>query len=586
MALDGLFLSFLKTELESLALNARVEKIYQPSPEELVMAMRGKNGHGKLLFSARANSPRVQFTNATPENPATPPMLCMLLRKHLSGARLVAIRQPGLERILFFDFDGSNEMGDAVRLTLCIEIMARHSNIILLNGDGIIIDAIKRVDLSTSSVRQVLPGLPYQLPPAQNKLDLTQCSPEEITAAIRKGSDIPLAKAIQQTLQGASPLICRELAHLCRAGDQRLTALEEDQWQRLSFHLKRLKDCLETHTGVPVMVSNEQGKPIDFSFMDISQYGLQGVTKVYASFSELLDRFFAEKDRLERTRQRAHDLLRVLANATERIARKLNAQQTELEACGNRETLKIYGDIINANLYRLDKGAPFYDLEDFYHENQPVRIPADPSLTPARNAQKYFKEYQKARTAESKLTNLIAEGKKELAYLDTVFDSLSRADTERELAEIKEELVQEGYLRMARANRKNRKAAALKPLLFTSSDGFAIMVGRNNRQNDRLTLHEAAKSDIWLHTKGIPGAHVIITAGGQDVPEATMEEAAQLAAYHSKARESSRVAVDYTVVKNVKKPSGAKPGMVTYENYATAYVTPDAALLQALKKSD
>lgn len=584
MALDGLFLSFLKKELEARTLEARVEKVSQPSPEELIIAMRGKSGHGKLLFSSRANSPRVQLTNVTPENPATPPMLCMLLRKHLSGARLVNIRQPGLERILFFDFDGTNEMGDAVRLTLCIEIMARHSNIILINGSGTIIDSVKRVDISTSSVRQVLPGLAYELPPAQNKLDLTQCGAQEIVSAMRGGKDMTLPKAIQQVLQGASPLICRELAHLCRADEQRISELSEDQWQKLAFHLKRLKTSLETEAGTPVMVSNEQGKPIDFSFTDISQYGSRGITRSYESYSELLDNFFAEKDRIERTRQRSHDLLRVLTNATERIARKLNVQRSELETCADRETLKAYGDIINANLYRLEKGMPFYDLEDFYHDYQPIRIPADPALSPARNAQKYFKEYQKSRTAEIKLTALIAEGEKELEYLDAVFDSLSRADTERELAEIKDELAQEGYLRAAKAGKKNRKPAALKPLEFVSSDGFTILVSRNNRQNDRLTLHDAAKSDLWFHTKGVPGSHTIIVCGGQAAPDSTITEAAMLAAYHSKARESSGVAVDYSTVKNVKKPSGAKPGMVIYESYSTVYVTPQAELAEKLKK--
>lgn len=584
MALDGLFLSFLKKELEARTLDARVEKVYQPSPEEIIIAMRGKNGHGKLLFSARANSPRVQLTNVTPENPATPPMLCMLLRKHLSGARLVAIRQPGLERILFFDFDGTNEMGDPVRLTLCIEIMARHSNIILINGSGTIIDSVKRVDISTSSVRQVLPGLEYRLPPAQNKLDLTQCGADEIVTAVRNGKDSALPKAIQQVLQGASPLICRELAHLCRAGDSHISELNEDQWQKLAFHLKRLKDSLKSSNGTPVMVSNEQGKPIDFSFTDISQYGSRGVTRTYEGFSELLDNFFAEKDRIERTRQRSHDLLRILTNATERIARKLNIQRSELETCANRETMKIYGDVINANLYRLEKGMQFYDLEDFYHDYQPIRIPADPALSPARNAQKYFKEYQKARTAEVKLTALIAEGEKELEYLDAVFDSLSRADTERELAEIKDELAQEGYLRAAKNGKKNRKPAALKPIEFTSSDGFTILVGRNNRQNDRLTLHDSAKNDIWFHTKNVPGSHTIIVSGGMEVPGETIMQAAMLAAYHSKARDSSGVAVDYTTVRNVKKPSGAKPGMVIYENYSTVYVTPQAELAEKLKK--
>ena len=585
MALDGIFLSFLKNELTDAVVNARVEKIYQPSPEELVVSMRGKEGHKKLLFSVRANSPRVQLTNITPENPAVPPMLCMLLRKHLSGARLVDIRQPGLERILFFDFDGTNEMGDAVRLTLCIEIMARHSNIILMNESGKILDSVKRVDITTSSVRQVLPGMQYQLPPAQDKLDITACAPEEILSSMLNGKNLLLPKALQQVLQGVSPLVCRELANLCHGSEKLISALGENEHQRLLFFLKRLQELTLDGKGKPIMVMDVSGKPIDFSFTEITQYGLQAITKEYSSYSELLDNFYAERDRIERTRQRSHDLLRILTNASERITRKLNSQHLELKTCADRETLKMYGDIINANLYKLNKGALFYDLEDFYHDYKTIRIPVDPALTPSQNAQKYYKEYQKARTAETMLTRLIEQGEKELEYIDTVFDSLSRADTERELAEIKEELAEQGYLKQTKNRGKVKKAAALKPISFISNDGFPILVGRNNRQNDRLTLHDAAKNDIWFHTKGIPGSHVIIVTQGQTPPPTTLEQAALLAAFHSKARESSGVAVDYTAVKNVKKPSGAKPGMVIYENYSTAYVTPNRDSIEKLREN-
>ena len=575
MALDGAFLRHIKQELETSALGARVEKIYQPNREEMVFALRTRTDHYKLLLSARANSARIHFTRFVPENPKAPPMLCMLLRKRLSGAKLAGVRQPGLERLLFLDFDAINELGDEVRLTLAVEIMGRYSNIIFIDENGKIIDALKRVDAEMSSERLVLPGLTYQLPPPQDKLCMLDAEPEEILARLRAlPADTELSKALLSALQGVSPVVCREIQHLTgRGADLYTRGMTEEQWDRLRFFLGRLAQAVRNTDGTPHMAVSLEKKPMDFSFMNITQYGTVAVVTQHGRFSELLDAFYEGRDHVERMRVRSQDLLRVLSNASDRLSRKINIQRAELEKCAERDKLRVCGDLLSANLYQIEKGSAGVSLQNFYEADAPmVQIKLDPSKTPSQNAQKYYKEYRKARTAEEKLTEQIGQAQQELEYLDTVFEELSRAKVERDLSEIRQELVEQGYIRAPKGRQKPLAAAA--PLEFTSSDGFRILVGRNNRQNDRLTLKQANNNDIWLHTKNIPGSHTILVTDGQEPTEAAIREAAMLAAAHSRARESSQVPVDYTQVRNVSKPSGAKPGMVIYVKYNTVYVTP------------
>lgn len=584
MALDGAFLSLLAKELREQSLGARVEKIHQPSREELIFALGGKFHSGRLLLSARGNSPRVHFTDCPPENPPAPPMFCMLLRKYLTGAKVADIRQPGLERVLFLDFDTANELGDRVRYTIAVEIMARHSNIILIGEDGKIVDSVRRVDAETSSVRLVLPGVRYELPPGQDKVDLLEREPEEVLRYLEQGKDLPLAKALLSCLQGASPIVCRELSYLTvRNAEVTAHSLTEEQKTRLLVHLRRMQQSLR-EGGKPVMVCDTAGKPLDFTYMDITQYGLSAVTSVRQSYSRLLDDFYAQKDLNERMRQRSQDLLRVLTNASERIARKLAIQEQELQKCADRDTYRIYGELINANLYQIPRGASSFEAVNFYDEaGGTLRIPLDPALTPGKNAQKYFKEYRKAETAERMLTGLMEKGRQELSYIDSVFDALSRATLERELGEIREELAAEGYIRLAGGRGKRKAPAALPPYEYRSEDGFTILVGRNNVQNDRLTLKTASNQDIWFHTKNIPGSHTVIVTEGTPPPERTILQAAALAALHSKAADSSQVPVDYTEIRRVHKPSGAKPGFVIYEGQSTVYVTPGKELAERLR---
>lgn len=578
MALDGLTLHFIKEEIASAAVGCRVEKVHQPSREELVLVLRGRNGAHKLLISARANSPKIHFTAFPPENPAKPPMLCMLLRKHLTSALLTAVRQEGLERVLFLDFDATNEIGEPVKLTLCTEIMAQYSNIILINEQGNILDAVKRVDSETSSLRQILPGMLYKLPPKQNKPDLSDTTGAEIARNAAEAESKAVSAAILSSVQGLSPIVCREIVSRSIGEDKRTEFLSDGEIIKIGEEIEKLK-AVEPY---PCAVIEQSGKPLDFSFMNITQYGDNAKIKPFDSFSELLDDFYFEKDRLERTKQNSSELQKLVANLIQRTARKLDLQRKELEQCADREQLKINAELIAANLYQLQKGAPFYEVYNYY-TNENIRINANPALTPNENSQRYYKEYRKAKTAEQMLTTLIANGEEELSYLDTVADALSRAETTAQIAEIRQELSHTGYLK----NKMKPGTKAPKPLApmeYESSDGFTILVGRNNEQNDRLSLKTAAKGDIWLHTQKFPGSHTVIVTEGQEVPEETLIEAAIIAAYHSRARQSSGVPVDYTQVRNLKKPQGAKPGKVIYHVYNTLYVTPDRDLVNKLAK--
>ncbi len=573
MALDGAFLHCLRDELWQRLQDTRIDKIHQPSREELVFTMRGRNGSEKLYLSARVNSPRVQLISVSPENPASPPPFCMLLRKRLTGARLADIRQPGLERVLYFDFDAVNELGDTVRLTMAAELMGRHSNLILIGEEARIVDAVKRVDLSMSPMRPILPGAPYLLPPADAaRRDALLCTAAQLADTVL-GSGLPTDKALQSSVQGFSPLICREIAHLVGEGDraQLEAAIEK-------FRASLLSDGRR----VPYLVYRPDGTPLEFSFLPITQYGLDASGREAASFSELLTDFYAEKDNAERMRRYAHDITRTLNTAIDRLTRKLDNQRRELAASVDRDRKRLYADLINANLHAIPKGVASVELINYYDENcAMLTVPLDPALSAARNAQKYYKEYRKAKTAEEVLQRQIALGEEELRYLESVSDALSRASGTRELEELRQELEQSGYLRAKKE--KRRAVQPTKPFAFVSDDGFTILVGRNNVQNDRLTTRTARGSDWWFHTKNIPGSHTVILTEGAEPPETTMRQASVLAATHSKAAQSAQVPVDYTQIRYVKKPTGAKPGMVIYENNRTVYVTPDPALAARLR---
>ncbi|BFL40216.1 NFACT family protein [Agathobaculum sp. NSJ-28] len=589
MPLDAICLGAVTEELNHVLAGCRVEKVYQPDRDEIVLQTRGQGGARRLLVSTAAGAPRVHFIDVARENPAAPPMFCMLLRKHVQGAKIAAVVQPAVERMLTIELDTTDEMGVACKKHLICELMGKHSNVILCGEDNRIIDAMRRVDGDLSGKRQVLPGLFYRLPPAQEKHDPFALSGVGLSASLQSADgEMGLDRYLLSQLLGFSPLLCRELSYRA-TGDTakpvgKLTAEEQ---LRLAQVFEDLKSYLTEKRWKPFLLTKTEDHAVfDFSFLPITQYeGLMTVSQEQ-SFSDLLAAFFEKKGKAERMARRSADLHKAVVNARDRLARKLAAQQKELDATQNREQYKRLGDLITANLYQLEKGMNKAVVVDYYDEACPeVEVALDVRLTPQQNAQKYFKLYNKAKTAEEVLTQQLAQGRADLDYLESVLVALGEAESERDLAQLREELTQAGVLSSKQArNKKQRvKPVAAKPFHYRSSDGFDIFAGKNNLQNDLLTLKTAFKSDIWFHTQKIHGSHVILVADGREPTDRAMTEAAMIAAYHSKARQSSLVPVDYTPVRQVKKPAGAKPGMVIYHVYQTAYVTPDEAAVERLR---
>lgn len=556
MALDGIFLYHLKNEIAQFAIDSRVDKIHQPSKDEIIINLRSRQGSKKLLLSCNADAARIHFTEFPPENPAKPPMFCLLLRKRLAGAWVTDIEQDNLERILKINFSGTDELGDKTNYSLIIEIMGKYSNIIFVGKDEKIIDSMKRVDENKSHIREVLPGVTYVAPPKQDKLNIFTDDIEKIREKIaqsRKG----MYKAVMEAIKGVSPIICREFEY----------GLTLDEFKK------------QAQNPTPTVVFTDA--PKDFAFIDIKQYDNLATINHYDTFSQLLDYFYYERVRLMRIKARSADLFKTVTTLQERAVRKAINRTQELEDCKDKETYKLFGDLIAANMYRLEKGVPYYDLENYYDNNKIVRIPADIMLTPPQNSQKYYKEYRKKQVAESKLNEFINEANDEANYFESVIDSLSRAETDGEITAIKAELASQGYIK--KGNDKKKEQKSLKPMHFKTRDGFDVYVGRNNIMNDKLTMKTAKNYDTWFHVQSAAGSHVICETSGNQISDGAIHDCAVIAAYFSKARESSNVAVDYTLVKNVRKPNGAKPGFVVYDPYKTEFATPTIDEVESLK---
>ncbi len=574
MALDGLFLNKIKGELDFLV-GGRVDKIAQPSREEIIVSMRSHGKNVKLLFSAEASSARVHLTKQAIENPKTPPMFCMLLRKHLGNGKLLSIRQDGLERILYFDFEAMNEIGDIVKNTLAIEIMGRCSNIILINSENKIVDSIKRVDTQMSRERMVLPGMKYSYPPRDNRQDFRTITYDTLKSEMLKlPENLNLAKALIRIFEGISPIIAREWIFSARIPDNTIiSTADENTFLQLFREIEKTAYSLKLNQNVYTILYDLEGFLKDFSFMEILQYGNLMEYKNINSASETLDYFYFKRDEFSRMKQRSADLYKLLLNLTERISKRTEIQKQELLETLKRDEIKLCGDLISANIYRLEKGMDSFTTENFYNENCPeITIKLDKKLSPSKNMQRYFEDYRKACTAEKILAKQIEKGEAELKYIDSVYDALTRTNSEDEVTELRLELLAEGYIKSSKLKTKPPKTKP--PLEFNSPDNFRILIGRNNVQNDYLTMKFAEKSDIWLHTKNITGSHVIIVTNGEEVPDSTILYAARLAAFHSKAKNSSQVPVDYVEARYVKKPNGSKPGMVIFTNNKTIYVTP------------
>ncbi|WHH59908.1 NFACT RNA binding domain-containing protein [Petroclostridium sp. X23] len=588
MPLDGIVVNCLVHEFNDRLLNGRIEKVYQPEKDELMILIRNKGKNERLLLSASSNHPRVHFTATNKPNPAAPPMFCMLLRKHLTGGKIINIVQPDFERIIHFYIEVYNELGDLTVKNLIIEIMGRHSNIILVDSNGKIIDSIKHVGIDVSSVRQVMPGLTYSPAPSQDKKNPLECKTDDIRQVLEQQSQgLKVDKCLLNNFMGISPLIARELCfRSLKSSDFYIGELEQPQLKLISDDTAGLFDQVKRTEFFPVLIFDEKNeKVIDFSALNITQYTNYTIRNE-ESINQVLDFFYSARDHQERLKQKLSDLVRIVNTNLDRCKKKLSIQQQKLGEVSNREQLKIFGDLITANIYRIHQGLDHIEVENFYEDDCPaVTIPLDPDLVPSKNAQKYFNEYTRGKNAAAAVTEQMRLNIDEINYLESILDIMMRINSEQELHEIREELIEQGYLNRKNKSKKKDSAVRSKPMHFVSSDGLDIYVGKNNKQNDYLTLRFAQNEDIWLHTKDIPGSHTIIKMNGwENLPDNTLMEAASLAAFYSKGRMSSNVAVDYTAVKNVKKPAGAKPGMVIYVNNRTVYVTPKEELTEKLQK--
>lgn len=573
MPLDAVTVSALAKELSERLEGGRIDKVQQPERDMLLLSLRAKGENLRLVIAAGTGNARAGITRGSFENPAEPPMFCMLMRKHLVGARILSVTQPEYERMLIFTLDTHDELGVQSEKKLAVELIGRSANAVLIGADGRIIDCMRRMDFAGDALRRMLPGMIYRLPPKQEKPVFFALDPEQRRALIASADKtVPVDKWLMDSFSALSPLICRELAYRCN-----------NDYANLPDACDALCEAVAAGELAPWLISID-GKPKDFSFMAISQYGPAAQLERYDSFSEMLDAFYTRRDRAEQQRRRSHDLTKTVRTLRDRQQRKLAAQREELRRTEGREDIRHQAELVTANIYRLRRGDRSLECEDYYDPACPiVHIELDPLKTPQQNAAALYKEYNKLKAAEQHLTVLTREGERQLDYLNSVLDELERAETDRDLSDIRRELTETGYIR-ARKGGKAERVKPQSPLKFVSDDGLEILAGRSNAQNDELTLKLARRTDYWLHTQRVHGSHVIIRCEGEEPPPRTLEQAAGIAAYYSQARGAGKVQVDYTMVRNVRKPSGALPGKVIYTDHKTMLAESDGALAERLKR--
>ena len=571
MPLDAMVLTALRRELSPALTGAKIDRINMPEKDLLILSVHSREaGNRRLLLSARPGGARIQFTQQPTENPPQPAMFCMLLRKHLLGARITGLEQPVGERLLMLRLDTIDELSFHSSMTLVLELMGKGVNLLLVGQDGRIIDCLRRVDYEDGARRALLPGLFYTLPPEQDKPSFFRTEEGEI-ARLLAAADRTLApdRWLLDTFGGLSPFLCRELA--------------VDGWEGLENNLLQLRDRLTQENFTPVLLS-ENGRPKDYTFQPIRQYGSAMEQTVYSDFSALLDAFYAQREAQENIRRRSSELTRTVRTALSRLRRKIAAQEQELLATEKREEYRRRGDLITANIYRLERGMGSFEAQDYYEEDCPtVTILLDRRKTPQQNAAQNYKMYTKAKTANRVLTELLTSAREEEAYLESVLHELDQAENQRDLADIRAELLETGYLRQKTSAKRQKKSPARGPLRFISDSGAEIFVGRGNVQNDELTFRTARRGDLWLHVQKIPGSHVIVSQSMGPADEKTIEQAAILAVTFSQGKDGGKAAVDCTLVRNVKKPSGARPGRVIYTDYKTVIAQADPELANRLR---
>ncbi|MGN0181572.1 MAG: NFACT family protein [Candidatus Ornithomonoglobus sp.] len=573
MALDAVAIRAITEELRCLE-GGRIDKIAQPERDEIMIHVRTREEHYKLVVSASSAHPRLHLTEGSKKNPQTAPLFCMLLRKHIGSGRIISVEQSGFERIVKISVESYDELGDLTTKQLIVEIMGRYSNIILINSENRIIDAIKHIDESVSSVREILPGGLYEAPPEQDKKALIDF---DMGSMLSFDKPVKADRALISMIAGISPLTARELVYsVFKTTDVNAESINTNKAAELKLAVLRLAEKVRNGDFRPCMITDKNtGKIIEFSATDIKQYEALAEVEYYDSMNSLVDSFYYKRDMHDRMRQKSADVIKLLNNHAERTAKKISILERTIKDAQKLDQYRVYGDILTANIYRIEEGMKELEAENFYEPGSTVRIALDPSLSPAKNAQRWYKKYNKSKTALTEAAKQLEAARTDLEYIESTLAMAENAETVEDITAIRNELAEQGYIQRKTNGGKKKKAAASKPMHFVSSDGFDIYVGRNNTQNDYLTLRYANNADWWFHTKDIHGSHTVIKLGlDKEVPKRTILEAAQLAAYYSKARESAQVPVDYTVIKNVHKPNGAKPGMVIYDSYNTVYVKP------------
>lgn len=585
MALDGITLRSLIHEMKSKLVNGKIDKITQPEKDEIWLTIRNEKQNHKLLISANSSTPRIHFVNdAKKENPLTAPMFLMLLRKHIGNGTIKSVEQRSTERIVEISIDAYDELRVLKNKTLIIELMGKHSNIILVHTeDRKIIDSIKRVSLNISSVREVLPGLTYQYPPGHKKISPIHRLDEDEFRSLCSNFHSEIYKLFYMSYEGMSPTISKEICYRANVESTEVaSSLSEVKTEKLWGTFFRMMSRIEQHEYSPCIVVQKNPHTIlDFSAVLLTHYETMELVE-YQSIHTACEEFYVLKDKTERIQQRTSALRKKIQTRLDTLQHKTEKQNNEISSSMLLDKDKLYGELLTSYIYQIKTGMSEITLENFYSNNEKITIPLDIQKSPSENIQRYFKRYQKSKNRIEELTEQLAIAQKEISYLENVLLSISQIETYDEISEIQDELAKQGYIRRM-GNHKSKKETISSPMEFTSSDGTTILVGKNNTQNDRLTLKLSSPNDTWLHTKDIPGSHVIIRAKQQDISEKTLYEAAVLAAYYSKGKFSSNVPVDYTERKNVKKPSGAKPGMVIYVNNSTIYVTPEESVVEQLK---
>lgn len=574
MAFDGLAVSCMVHELNNILTNGRVDKVLQPEYDEIILAIRSGGKNHKLVLSASSSNPRIHLTTVQKENPEKAPMFCMLLRKHLLGGKVVAVTQPDFERVAEIHIESRDELGDVSVKRLIIEVMGRVSNIILVDAGGKVLGSIKHIDFSVSQVRQLIPGMMYEMPPSQGKINPITATLQNIEGKLCSYS-LGADKFMLDTFVGIGPLSAREIAYRATGStDTNCQLMSNEQKENFSKYIKEFFEKMKNGVFSPVLIFKDEEKIKDFSGINITHYENTFIVKKCETLNDAVDEYFKTKDFQERISQKTSSLMKFVETNIQRCQKKLALQQQKMKDCENKEKNKIIGDLLTANLYRINYGDEFIEVENYYNNMEIMKISLKPELSPSQNAQRYYTVYQKLKNAEVVTAQQMNLAKQEIDYLESIKENLMIVENEREINELRDELHQQGY-HVKRAEKSKIRKQVSKPLQFQLSDGFVAYVGRNNMQNDELTLRQSRANDLWFHTKYIHGSHTVIKTEGRTPSDDVIVEAAKICAYYSKARNSENVPVDYTVIKNVKKPNGAKPGMVIYDNYNTVNVRPE-----------